>query len=230
MKMDRVFVALDETDWQRFERLIFILRDMGSGAKIGMEAFYAHGVKAVELAAHHGLPVFLDLKLHDIPNTVEKAVLNLIKLPITMLNVHASGGPEMLKAAQAARQKSGRKDVLLIAVTQLTSTTESLMQNQLLLRGTMEEVVRAYAQMTMAAGLDGVVCSPWEAADLKLLVGEDCLCVTPGIRPTGAPANDQKRTATPQEALAFGADYLVIGRPITAAADPARALETLFKD
>jgi orotidine-5'-phosphate decarboxylase len=195
--------------------------------KVGMELYYAHGPRAVEFMANKGFPVFLDLKLHDIPTTVGKAMGNLLALPIAMVNVHAAGGPAMLAAAHAAR---AGKHVRLIGVTQLTSTDEVMLRDELLIDRPMDEVVATYAHMCLRAGLDGVVCSPREARLVKEHTSANFLTITPGVRPRGSAANDQIRTMTPNEALTNGADHLVVGRPITAAADPLRAFNELFQE
>jgi len=181
----------------------------------------------VEFLAARGFPVFLDLKLHDIPTTVGKALANLLALPVAMINVHTAGGPAMLAAAHQARQ--GR-DVRLIGVTQLTSTDEATLRDKLLIDRSMNEVVASYARMCQEAGLDGVVCSPREAQLVKEQTSKNFLTITPGVRPAGSAANDQVRTMTPAEALRNGADHLVVGRPITAAPDPRRAFNDLFQE
>ena len=224
----KVFVALDQTDWKEIERLASALKGQSCGMKVGMELYYAQGPKAVEFLAGEGFPIFLDLKLHDIPTTVHKALANLLKLPIFMTNVHVAGGLEMMQQAQEALQSSRNPSVKLIAVTQLTSTSEAVMQKELRIPGTLLDCVRSYAELAKKAGLAGVVCSAQEARAIKEVCGKDFLCVTPGIRPKGSPAHDQKRLMTPQEALSNGADYLVVGRALTGAADPARALAELF--
>lgn len=225
---NKVFVALDQTDWKDIERLTVALKGSGCGMKVGMELFYAHGPKAVNFIHSHGFSVFLDLKLHDIPTTVGKAMSNLLQLPAVMYNVHVAGGTQMMQMAGKALSDSGRKDVRLIAVTQLTSTTEEMMQKELRIPGSLIECVTSYAKLAHDAGLHGVVCSAQEATAIKLVCGSKFLCVTPGIRPPGAEAHDQKRLMTPLDALRSGADYLVVGRAITQASDPARALEELF--
>ncbi len=224
----KVFVALDQTDWKEIERLATALQGSGCGMKVGMELFYSHGTRSVEFLAGKGFKVFLDLKLHDIPNTVHKALKNLLKLPADIYNVHAAGGPEMLKAAMDAM--SDKPQAKLIAVTMLTSTTEEMMQQSLRIPGHLLETVKAYAQMTAQQGLHGVVCSAQEAQAIKSVCGKDFLCVTPGIRPKGSEAHDQKRLMTPLAALQNGSDYLVVGRALTAASDPRAALEQLFKE
>lgn len=229
MSLDRVIVALDKTDWSELENLSSALSDSGCWMKVGMELYYAHGPRAVELLAKKGLKVFLDLKLHDIPTTVHHALANLMRLPVQMTNVHAGGGPEMLKASFEAWQRANRPELKLIAVTMLTSTTLEMMQQSLRIAGSLEDTVLEYARMTLAAGLHGVVCSPLEVPRLKRELGTPFLCVTPGIRPAGVDAHDQKRLTTPQAAIQNGSDFLVVGRAITAAADPRQALETLFQ-
>jgi orotidine-5'-phosphate decarboxylase len=225
---NRVFVALDQTEWKDIERLTAALKGSGCGMKVGMELFYAHGPKAVDYIHSQGFAVFLDLKLHDIPTTVGKGIANLLKLPAKMYNVHVAGGSSMLQAAAKALNDSGRTDARLIAVTQLTSTTEEMMQKELRISGSLIECVTSYAKLAHDAGLHGVVCSAQEATAIKLVCGARFLCVTPGIRPPGSDAHDQKRLMTPVDAIRAGADYLVVGRAISQAQDPARALEELF--
>jgi orotidine-5'-phosphate decarboxylase len=225
---EKVFVALDQTDWQAITKLAESLKGSGCGMKVGMELYYAHGPKAVEFLANAGFPIFLDLKLHDIPTTVHKALANLLKLPIFMTNVHVVGGLEMMQKAREALSLSQRPQVKLIAVTQLTSTSQEMMQQELRIPGSLLECVTAYAQLAKAAGLHGVVCSAQEARAIKNACGTDFLCVTPGIRPAGSSAHDQKRLMTPQAAVENGADYLVVGRAITEALDPAQSLNELF--
>lgn len=229
MSIERTIVALDKTPWSEIEGLSRALQGTPCWMKVGMEVFYAHGPKVVEFLAEKNFKVFLDLKLHDIPTTVHNALLNLLKLPIHMINVHAAGGPAMLQQSFEAWSKASRPEVKLIAVTQLTSTTEEMMQNDLGITATLEATVLKYAQMTKLAGLHGVVCSPLEVELLKKNLGAGFLCVTPGIRPAGVAADDQKRLTTPEAAIKAGSDYLVIGRAITGAPDPRAALENLFK-
>lgn len=191
--------------------------------KIGMELFYAEGPEIVKKLKERGHKVFLDLKLHDIPNTVKKAMTVLGEYGVDMVNVHAAGGIEMMKAAKeglmlgAARYADKPK---LIAVTQLTSTDEATLHDQLLIDRPMNEVVRQYALNAKAAGLDGVVCSAFEAAEIHEVCGEDFLTVTPGIRFESSAADDQKRVMTPAQAKEAGSDYIVVGRPVTAAERP----------
>ncbi len=196
--------------------------------KIGMELFYAEGPAIVKKLKERGHRVFLDLKLHDIPNTVKKAMQILGGYGVDMVNVHAAGGIEMMKAAKeglmlgAARYSDKPK---LIAVTQLTSTDEEALHSQLLIDKPMNEVVKEYALNAKKAGLDGVVCSAFEAADIHAACGEDFLTVTPGIRFKDSAADDQKRIMTPAEAKAAGSDLIVVGRPITAADRPIDAYQ-----
>lgn len=194
--------------------------------KIGMELYYAEGPAIVRLLKDRGHKVFLDLKLHDIPNTVKKAMKVIGEYGVDMVNVHAAGGIEMMKAAKeglmlgAARFAEKPK---LIAVTQLTSTNEETLHEELLIDKPMDEVVKQYALNAKAAGLDGVVCSAVEAEKIHQTCGADFLTVTPGIRFAGNAADDQKRVMTPAQAKLAGSDYIVVGRPVTAAERPIEA-------
>lgn len=226
---ERVIVAIDRSEWQDLEKLAASLQGSGCTMKVGMELYYSHGNRAVEYLAKLGFKIFLDLKLHDIPTTVHKSVMNLAKLPIHILNVHAAGGAAMMKSAHEARENSNR-GLKLIAVTQLTSTSSQTLKDDLLIQASMEQTVLHYARLAKTAGLDGVVCSPLEVAKLKTELGKEFLCITPGVRPAGSQADDQVRTMTPAEALKAGSDWLVVGRPITQASDPRQALESLFKE
>lgn len=190
--------------------------------KIGMELYYACGPAIVEKIKNRGHKVFLDLKLHDIPNTVKKALSVLADLQVDMTNVHASGTIAMMEAA-AEGYYAKNPNGILIAVTQLTSTTEERMQNDLLIDRSMEEVVAQYALNTKKAGLKGVVCSPLESPKVHVLCGNDFLTVTPGIRFADDAKGDQARVTTPAKAKELGSDYIVVGRSITAAADPYQA-------
>ncbi len=188
--------------------------------KIGMELFYAEGPDIVRAIKKRGLKLFLDLKLHDIPNTVEKAMAVLSRLDVDMVNLHAAGTVEMMRAALKGLTRPDGTRPLLLAVTQLTSTSEERMQRELLIRATMPETVAQYARNAKEAGLDGVVCSPLEAGLVKDACGAGFYTVTPGIRFAGAAADDQARVMTPAKAKEIGSDYIVVGRPITAADDP----------
>lgn len=191
--------------------------------KIGMELYYAAGPDIVREIKKRGHKIFLDLKLHDIPNTVKKAMSVLSKLDVDMTNVHAAGTIEMMKAALEGLTRPDGTRPLLIAVTQLTSTSEERMQNELLINAGIKDTIIKYAQNAKEAGLDGVVCSPLEAADVKSACGDGFAAITPGIRFADAAKDDQVRIATPANAQSLGSDFIVVGRPITQAADPVAA-------
>lgn len=191
--------------------------------KIGMELFYAEGPSIVREIHRRGHKIFLDLKLHDIPNTVQKAMAVLSSLDIDMVNLHAAGTKAMMEAAlQGLTREDGTRPILL-AVTQLTSTSEMRMHEELLINGSIRDCVCHYAQMAQEAGLDGVVCSPLEAGMVKEHCGKAFLTVTPGIRFADSQVDDQVRITTPSRAKEIGSDFIVVGRPITAAADPVAA-------
>ena len=191
--------------------------------KIGMELFYAEGPDIVREIKRRGHPIFLDLKLHDIPNTVRKAMKVLSGLDVDMCNVHAAGTIDMMRAALEGLTRPDGTRPLLIAVTQLTSTSEERMQRELLIGASINDTIVKYAQNAREAGLDGVVCSPLEAAMVKDACGRDFITVTPGIRFADAAADDQVRITTPARAREIGSDYIVVGRPVTAAPDPVAA-------
>lgn len=193
--------------------------------KIGMELFYAAGPDIVKELKNRGFKIFLDLKLHDIPNTVKKAMKVLSKLDVDMVNVHASGTIEMMKAAKEGLTREDGTRPLLIAVTQLTSTSEEAMKNQLLIDNPIDETIAHYARNAMLAGLDGVVCSPLEVAKVKQACGPEFLTLTPGIRFKDSAVDDQVRITDPAMARELGSDFIVVGRPITAAADPVAAYQ-----
>ena len=198
--------------------------------KIGMELFYSEGPSIVREIRSRGHRIFLDLKLHDIPNTVRKACKVLSGLDVDMCNVHAAGTIEMMRAGLEGLTRADGTRPLLIAVTQLTSTSEERMHEQLMINASMEEVIGRYASNTKAAGLDGVVCSPLEAGLVKKVCGPDFLTVTPGIRFADDSKDDQARITTPARAREIGSDYIVVGRSITAAADPVAAYERCLKE
>lgn len=198
--------------------------------KIGMELFYAAGPEIVKELKKRGFKIFLDLKLHDIPNTVKKAMKVLSNLDVDMVNVHASGTIEMMKAAKEGLTREDGSRPLLIAVTQLTSTSQEAMTKQLLIDNPIEETIAHYARNAMEAGLDGVVCSPLEAAKVKEYCGPDFITVTPGIRFADSAKDDQKRITDPAMARELGSDFIVVGRPITAASDPVEAYKRCVKD
>ena len=191
--------------------------------KIGMELYYAEGPSIVHEIKRRGHRIFLDLKLHDIPNTVKKAMSVLSNLDVDMTNVHAAGTIDMMKAALEGLTREDGSHPLLIAVTQLTSTSEERMQNELLINATINDTIVKYAQNTKAAGLNGVVCSPLEAGMVKEACGKEFLTITPGVRFADGEVGDQVRVTTPARAREIGSDFIVVGRPITAAADPVAA-------
>lgn len=219
----KVVIALDYADKQQALDFINQLDPASCRLKIGKEMFTHFGPEFVKTVVAKNFDVFLDLKFHDIPNTVAKAVKAAADLGVWMVNVHASGGRRMMEAAKAILEPYGDKAPLLIAVTVLTSMDQSDL-DELGIELTPAEQVKRLALLTKSSGLDGVVCSSHEAPELKALLGADFKLITPGIRPAGSAAGDQRRIKTPKEALDSGSDYLVIGRPITQAADPAQVL------
>lgn len=222
-----IVVAMDFHDSASCLQLASQLNPQHCRLKIGKELFTAVGPQLLEQLMSKGFDVFLDLKYHDIPNTVAKAVKAAADLGVWMVNVHASGGRRMLEAAREAIDSSSHQP-LLIAVTVLTSMTkEDLLSIGMVVEP--EEQVMRLAALTQSAGLDGVVCSAQEAKKLKAALGQKFCLVTPGIRPAGSSADDQRRIVTPQEAMANGSDYLVIGRPITQSENPALMCETIYQ-
>ncbi|HZK21755.1 MAG TPA: orotidine-5'-phosphate decarboxylase [Oscillospiraceae bacterium] len=213
---------------------VFDFLDLFSGrkpfVKIGMELFYAEGPSIVREIKARGHKIFLDLKLHDIPNTVKKAMAVLSSLDVDMCNLHAAGTKAMMEAALLGLTRKDGTRPLLIAVTQLTSTDETRMKEELLIEKPIEKVVAHYAKNAAEAGLDGVVCSPLEAAGVKLICGSGFVTVTPGIRFADGDIGDQVRVMTPEKAKKTGSDYIVVGRPITQAKDPVAAYERCVKE
>ena len=197
---------------------------------LDMEMFYAEGPSIVREIKARGHKIFLDLKLHDIPNTVKKAMSVLRNLDVDMCNVHAAGTIDMMRAAVEGLTREDGTRPLLIAVTQLTSTSEERMRGELLIDATINDTIVKYALNTRQAGLDGVVCSPLEAAMVKQACGEEFLTVTPGVRFADGEAGDQVRITTPARAREIGSDYIVVGRPVTQAADPVAAYERCLKE
>jgi len=225
MNSNPVFVAVDTTDLEYARALGARLKPHVGGIKLGLEFFSAHGPAGVRAFSDMGLPIFLDLKFHDIPNTVAGAVRAAASLGVNILNVHAAGGPAMLKAAvEAARGVNPEAKV--IAVTVLTSLADADL-DALGQQGPAADQVARLANLTQKAGLDGVVCSAHEIAALRAALGPDFLLVVPGIRPKGSDLGDQQRVMGPREALDAGASILVIGRPITAAPDPVEAARAI---
>ena len=214
------------------ETLAFLGRfgDRRPMVKIGMELYYAEGPAIVRALKERGHRIFLDLKLHDIPNTVKKAMAVLSRLDADLVNLHAAGTRAMMEAALEGLTRPDGTRPLLIAVTQLTSTDQRALNEELLIPRPMEDVVLSYAGLARSAGLDGVVCSPLEAGAVHAACGADFLTVTPGVRFAGGEVGDQKRVTTPFRARALGSDYIVVGRPITAAADPAAAYDRCVKE
>lgn len=230
MKKD-VIIACDFPS--REETLAFLDRFTGKKpfVKIGMELFYGEGPQVVREIKARGHQIFLDLKLHDIPNTVGRSMKNLAQLGVDMTNLHAAGGSAMMKAAvEGLEAGAPGKRPLLIAVTQLTSTSQEMMHSELLIPGILSEVVASYASNAHVSGLDGVVCSPLEVSVVKEWCGEEFLTVTPGIRYPDGPIGDQSRVTTPAVAAQLGSDYIVVGRPITAAEDPVAAYRRAMEE
>jgi orotidine-5'-phosphate decarboxylase len=224
----RLAVALDLSEREEILRMAAVLRDRVGVAKIGLEAFVTHGPALVSEVLALGVPVFLDLKLHDIPNTVERAARGAARLGVSMLTVHASGGEAMLRAAVAGACTATPAPAVL-AVTVLTSLDDAALAS-LGIAGGAAGRTAAWAELARECGCAGVVCSAREAAALRAALGPGFLLVTPGVRPAGGEAGDQRRVATPREAVAAGADLLVVGRPITGAPDPAAAADAVLVD
>ena len=225
-----VIVACDFSSKEQ----VFAFLDKFTGrkpfVKIGMELYYSEGPEIVRQIKARGHKIFLDLKLHDIPNTVKKAMAVLSGLDVDMCNVHAAGTSAMMKAALEGLTRPDGSRPLLIAVTQLTSTDEDSMRRELLIDRPLDQVVMSYAQTAKEAGLDGVVCSPLEAGKVHQTCGDGFVTVTPGVRFADGDVGDQKRVTTPEKARELGSDYIVVGRPITAAADPVAAYERCVKE
>ena len=225
-----VIVACDFDSAERTFAFLDLFGDERPFVKIGMELFYAEGPDMVRKIKGRGHKIFLDLKLHDIPTTVKKAMAVLSRLDADICNLHAAGGSAMMRAALEGLTRPDGTRPLLIAVTQLTSTDQETLTRDLLIERPMAEVVAHYGKTARAAGLDGVVCSPLEAAAVHAACGRDFLTVTPGVRFADGDAGDQKRVTTPAMARQLGSDYIVVGRPITAAADPAAAWQRCVND
>lgn len=227
-----VIIALDFPSAE--ETLAFLDKFAGEErkpfVKVGMELFYAAGADIVKEIKRRGHKIFLDLKLHDIPNTVGRSMAVLSALDVDMCNLHAGGGVAMMKAALEGLTRADGSRPLLIAVTQLTSTSEEVMHRELWIDRPMDETVMHYAANAASAGLDGVVCSPLEAGKVHEVCGEGFLTVTPGIRFDDASKGDQVRVTTPARARELGSDYIVVGRPVTAAEDPVRAYRRCVED
>ena len=218
-----VIIACDFASKEQVMQFLDKFVDCKPFVKIGMELFYAEGPEIVREIKRRGHKIFLDLKLHDIPNTVKKAMNVLSRLDVDMCNLHAGGTISMMQAGLEGLTREDGTRPLLIAVTQLTSTDQERMENDLLIHEPIDKVVMHYAHNAMVAGLDGVVCSPLEAGKVHEVCGEKFLTVTPGVRFADGDVGDQKRVMTPAAAKEIGSDYIVVGRPITAADDPVAA-------
>ena len=218
-----VIIACDFASKEATINFLDKFTDVKPFVKIGMELFYAEGPEIVREIKARGHKIFLDLKLHDIPNTVKKSMAVLSRLDVDMTNLHAGGTISMMQAALEGLTREDGTRPLLIAVTQLTSTDQERMENDLLIKEPIDKVVMHYANNAKIAGLDGVVCSPLEAGKVHDTCGKEFLTVTPGVRFADGDIGDQKRVMTPSEAKKIGSDYIVVGRPITAAEDPVAA-------
>ena len=225
-----VIVACDFSSAEQVFTFLDKFKERKPFVKIGMELYYAQGPEIVRQIKARGHKIFLDLKLHDIPNTVKKAMAVLSGLDVDMCNVHAAGTSAMMKAALEGLTRPDGSRPLLIAVTQLTSTDQESMEKELLIEKPLDQVVMSYARTARSAGLDGVVCSPLEAGKVHDTCGKDFVTVTPGVRFANGDAGDQKRVTTPAKAKELGSDYIVVGRPITAAADPVEAYNRCVKE
>ncbi len=229
MKRD-VIIACDFASREATLAFLDKFTDVKPFVKIGMELYYAEGPEIVREIKRRGHKIFLDLKLHDIPNTVKKAMAVLRNLDVDVTNLHAAGTTAMMKAAIEGLTREDGTRPLLIAVTQLTSTDQEAMENDLLIKEPIDEVVMHYAETAKNAGLDGVVCSPLEAGKVHDRCGQNFLTVTPGVRFADGDVGDQKRVMTPAAAREIGSDFIVVGRPITAAEDPVAAYKRCVRE
>ena len=225
-----VIVACDFASKEQTLEFLDLFTESKPFVKIGMELFYAEGPDIVREIKARGHKIFLDLKLHDIPNTVKKAMAVLSRLDVDICNLHAAGTIRMMEAALEGLTREDGTRPLLIAVTQLTSTDQQSMENDLLIHEPIDKVVMHYAENAKKAGLDGVVCSPLEAEKVHSVCGREFLTVTPGVRFADGDIGDQKRVMTPAEAKKIGSDYIVVGRPITAADNPVEAYERCIRE
>ena len=230
----RLVLALDVDDFKKAEELVDELSDYIGTFKIGNQLFTAEGTKVVNMINEREGKVFLDLKFHDIPNTVARAAEVATKLGVYIFNVHTSGGYEMMKAAAEASEKIslalGVRKPLILGVTLLTSINQEILEKDLGIKRRLEEQVVRLAKLAKAAGLDGVVASSWEIKEIRMACGKDFIILTPGIRPAGKSSDDQKRIMTPGEAIKLGADFLVIGRPIRNASNPVEAAKEILRE
>ena len=225
-----VIIALDFSNREETMKFLDLFQDEKLFVKIGYEIFYSEGPSIVEEIKRRGHKIFLDLKLHDIPNTVEKGMRSLSKLGVDMTNVHAAGTIDMMKAGLSGLTREDGTRPMLIAVTQLTSTSQERMEEEILIHEPIEDVVMHYEKKKKKAGLDGVVCSPLEVQKVKERCGKEFITVTPGIRFTSEKKDDQTRIATPALAKEIGSDYIVVGRPITKAENPLEAYRKCVED
>jgi orotidine-5'-phosphate decarboxylase len=235
----RIMVALDYPSADEAKALLTVLKGIPCYMKVGLQLFYAAGPSFVGYLKEQGYRVFLDVKMHDIPNTVKGGAESVTRLGVDMFNIHAAGGKAMMEAALEGVDKGSASPApgagesvgpIVIAVTQLTSTNQQVMNDEIGISGSVEQSVLSYALLAQEAGLDGVVASPREVVQIKQSVGNSFITVTPGIRPAGVSSGDQSRVMTPKEAFAQGTDYIVIGRAITASPDPRRTLETILEE
>ena len=225
-----VIIACDFDSAEKVFAFLDKFTDKKPFVKIGMELYYAEGPSIVKDIKRRGHKIFLDLKLHDIPNTVKKSMAVLSRLDVDMTNLHAAGTKRMMEAAIEGLTRPDGTRPMLIAVTQLTSTDQESMENDLLIKEPIADVVMHYASCAKDSGLDGVVCSPLEAEKVHTSCGKDFITVTPGVRFADGDIGDQKRVMTPAEAKKIGSDYIVVGRPITAAEDPVAAYERCVRE
>lgn len=232
MQENRPIIALDFASKAQIEQFLAKFpADESLFVKIGMELFYQEGPAIVQFLKEQDHDIFLDLKLHDIPNTVEKAMKGIAKLGVKLTNVHAAGGIQMMQAAlKGLTEGSNEKVPMLIAVTQLTSTSQEQMNQEQKIPGDLLASVINYAKCSQQAGLAGVVCSALEASAIHQATSDDFVCLTPGIRPSGSQVGDQKRVVTPALAKAYGANFIVVGRPITQAVNPYEAYQAIKKE
>ena len=231
---ERLVLALDVDDFESAKDLVFKLKNYVGVFKIGSQIFTSEGTKIINMINKAGARVFLDLKFHDIPNTVKGAAESATKLGVYIFTIHTSGGYEMMKAAaDAARETSeklGIKKPLVLGVTVLTSISQDILEKEICVKKSLKEYVVHLAKLAKSAGLDGVVASPQEIREIRNACGNDFIILTPGIRPAGEELNDQKRVMTPKQALEEGADFLVVGRPIRNAKNPVKAAQDILKE
>lgn len=231
---ERLVLALDVDDFKKADELVSKLSDYVGVFKIGSQLFTAEGAKVVNMVNERGGKVFLDLKFHDIPNTVARAAEVVTKLGVYIFNVHTSGGYEMMRAAAEASEKIslalGVRKPLILGVTLLTSINQEILEKEIGIKKRLEEQVVHLAKVAKVAGLDGVVASPREIKEIRKACGEDFVILTPGIRPAGKSSDDQKRIMTPLEAIKLGSNFLVIGRPIRNASNPVEAAKEILRE